>query len=463
MLSAKQKEAAARATVDTLNSTLRSAYLNANKYWNKIEEVAIQVTPDNTYEESIKALNIQFEYENNFDSLNDLFTRLDNVRNNLETVGNILSLKDLSRGAVYNRSQTYANELFVIETAYKHAADKFREIPIDPVILAFDEVISIDRLEKMPLNQFTITLIKRFTRKESLPGTVREIVEARKDVLLGATRVQGCLARNGLVPGHFGTPSGNYVTIAGDTSYDLRPLIDPDFIAKHDLVLKMGAGINKKTVEKYATTLHAKPAKIAPATVNVENDSDEFRVWMKIGNAYRAMVRSGKDTFSRREIESLFSVTTRPARYYETIYEDPTDPMFQFYADKYAVAKLDISDDIIRKRLFDEFTDRWQAMKLTNFHEIATDRDIISGVIVKVLHATIVKSDNPDMMCGYIIRYEALIREFVNAIDKEIKNMHISQDIAGHLRDLYRKVIESISWTGFEPSLKELLAGYSHN
>ena len=457
-MNAKQRKTAAEDTVKVLNSALRSAYLNANKYWEKIAEIAEQLSPNNTYEETIKSLNVQFEYENNFAALNKLFANLDSIRDTMETISEILSSKELARGAMYNRSQTYANELFTIESAYRNAVEKFHSVAVDPIILAFDEVIPLSELEKLPLNQFIIALIKRFSREEGLSDTLRTIVEKHKDELLGVSRCSGFLARNGLTPAYFGEPSGNYVVIPGDVTYDLRPLVDPDFIVKHDLILKQDAGLGRKTIEKYTTILPSKPTKIIPVDINVGDDSDEFRVWMKIGDSYRALVRGRKSVFTRRDIESLFSVTNRPARYYEMTRVDPTDPMYQFYADKYAVAKLDISDDIIRRRLFDEFIDRHNAMKLANFHKVATDRELISEVIVKVLNEVIVKSNNPDVMCGYIIRYEALIREFVNMIDKEIKNIRVSHDVLGHLRDLYRKVIDSISWTGFEPSFKEMLA-----
>ena len=122
--------------------------------------------------------------------------------------------------------------------------------------------------------------------------------------------------------------------------YNVRGLIDMNYIIKHNLIIEQFAGITERVIKKYATAVKLERGTAIPAkSINVYNESaDVFYVFESInGIHYRALSLNRSMVISRKYIAPfLTGFSTLPLKYGEIVFSNESD-----YIDEHIKPKIE--------------------------------------------------------------------------------------------------------------------------
>jgi len=219
-------------------------------------------------------------------------------------------------------------------------------------------------LEQTVITSFLIILISELLLMPGLPSHSREILrnimEIKKDALLGSNRIplldtggiQGMFVRYNLVPYEMSMPpqdlfkkykieyihgdKNNFPNLAvaaklnvcaifksGESplEFNIRGLVDPEYIERHELKVSMSSGVTKKMIEKFNTYKKLKPP---PGKKNNHkniiakySDEADWLVLETINGAYwRRLSHMGALAIKASNISGLINgLTLRPHVY----------------------------------------------------------------------------------------------------------------------------------------------------
>lgn len=381
------------------------------------------------------------------------------------------------------------------------------------------------------INKFTIKLIGNVIRVIS--GERRRqlelIIENQKDILLGATRIdmavwkgaQAMLVRYGLRPiTSSETPARlfeqlgakydtkisldeNFKTLARNgpgiiyinksspspVEFDLRGLIDVNYITANDLKTNQQSGVTEKIINRFSTA-KLLPRVTGPSAI-VKYPPKSGNRWYVIesinGELIRLLGRGEDKALGANVICGLIQGVSSRAHNYNSIQTEEIlskcfDPKAKMILQLYEDEKTSLpSADPIKNSIVTELSE-WASKSLKNhmpengeaFKRMAVNQQIISEVLLDVLtHSIGIHGlGSSEYMITYISKFDSIIRAFIKELERKWLEENINDrmfselspdNLRGNLLGIFTTVIKaSIDeldrnklWTEYDISIKE--------
>jgi hypothetical protein len=271
-----------------------------------------------------------------------------------------------------------------------------------------------------------------------------ERIEQQKNDSLESTRckltlpgIEGQLTSMNLIPAGLVEvmPTDRLIKINKSSkspiNFDVRGLLDQEFIAANGLTMSPNAGVNEKTLQKFNTTTNMGVTDIQPSMVEIigDNTSDVWTVCDTInGRDWRYLTWNGKREVPRGIISPLLDgVNTRPTDYNRCheniILEKCFDSKAELTTNQYLKHSQYTSSANVRAKLIDElsswFGKEMAKLKQPNVKDIK-EIDVASYVkdILQQLTGENTKlQKSAEFTLTYLMQYDAIL----TTVSKNIK------------------------------------------
>lgn len=474
----------------------------------------------------------------------DLYSKISTLENCFVSIFSFLNNPEYAKLAVYNMSSTYTHNIYqhrnIAISAHEKYADAstrgdveifshiFGSIPDHETVLAF-----IAKNTDV-INKFTIKLLNwAITRStgEQL-RSLELVVETQKDKLLSAERlpasilpgIEGMLYRYGLVPetlclelpaifaqlGHDYVdsmlPNENMIALASagpgiilvnksngsPMEFNLRGLIDHEYIEKHDLKSTITSGLTKKIITKFKTANMLEPGGTCEPIKFFPGAKNTWIVMETInGKLWRLLRKDGVEIPTNEIVGLVGGATTRPMTYNMMQSDIILSKCFSRNAPMYLQAYLDADIKPSTASLQANITEKLTAaysVALTKITAQSAPIDIktlrrgllSSDVIFSVLAPILLHSHSgtdkgtPEYLVSHAAKTDAVIRLFLKELDRQLYYTNIQERIFKEnnpeqlknvLIDLYKVAVstaaqeldKSNAWTEYDSSLKNFM------
>lgn len=519
----------------------------AEKYIDVIKDIVSGINPQE-YKSCMAAIDRLKNTESIIMSLfggDSIFISMKNVYNELLSVDEAMTtlLKTLTnetyfKMAMHNMSATYVMNVHTERNAAIDLHEKFLEVSVldDEKIFAdvFTELkaasnptpaIAFIMDNETEINKFTIRLIGMVIKSVSgeRKRRLELIIEKQKDIVLGSTRVdiskyvgvQGLLVRYGLRPLTVSMPIGELfgklnlaynsklsldencknagagiivVNISNNSpiEFDLRGLIDNEYITANDYKTSQVSGLTKKIIDRFSTTKFLPRAGSAGKTLIYPSKGPWYILQTINGELYRAL---GKDTTAVAPdtiVGLINGLSTRPNQYNLAHSADILgkcfDPHAQLILDSYAEAKQSVASSeptkaAIVERMREWFTKQIHDKKPQSAREVklhAVNTQIITEILLDILtHTTGTHGKgSAEYIITYISKFDAIIYKFIKELERRWGEEQIADrvfkersgaDLEKYILDVHDGVVKlavneldkSLAWSEYDTSLKE--------
>lgn len=487
--------------LDKYNEILKVIHDTATQYYDKISDIVHKLSPTNSYSENIKFIDCKLVASNNLADVSKIFDLIDNLGSKLHEIASMVNNATYSRAALHSKSATYTLQLVQLKDTVNSRIAAWFKLDLDMIVTCFTGTVNTDELllvASTHVNYFIISMIKRVKYDHRL----EQIIEKQKDVTLGsinripnvtAIGPQSTITCGFMLPTEVHKTYDELKSIAktgpsvillhngckNPIIFNIEGLTSIDYIIKHDLETPPFAGLNKKIITRYNTVSIGEDS--IPKSIEILRGVDVlYTIYENIsGVSYRLLKYLGThELLKENQIKFVFGVSERPSAYHNKSFVNPVDPLYMIRVDKYKAEHIDLSADIIQRRLFEKFVTWFESIIVNidsneSFHNSIISRDTISSVIIDVLTGeteTYSNYDDPEVMCSHIIKFESLCKEFLQLLDKNLSKIVIpdrlftsetrheqENALHGYMTDIYRAAIEHIGdrWAEFEMSVKE--------
>ena len=500
-----------------------------------IESVARYLTPPDPkkpQDEYISYCNAIFEH------LSEISTAMDIVTKTLEN-DNYMQL------AMREKSTTYAKDIQQLRKNAKAARAAFETLAADEDETMAEDLIEPLGIEKNPDNAYRFVLdtknFNRFTMQliyhllETLTGERRRkldlVIERQKDDILKASRVdtsmfsgaQETLLRLNLVPDESVSISelvskltdrpadidaltemspdeifrdlaaaGPGIILLNRSTrspleFDMRGLIDIDYVTTNDLKTTPFSGLNNKVIRRFVTTRILPAAGAAEPLRRFPGAQDEWIVIETISpGLYRLLRKDGRFVLRPDEIRGLLEGPSGRPQSYNDIHareilrkclDEKATYLFSLYQQE---ASSQNSAEILKLKIIDKLS-RWfsenilgkRVSDVNDLKKMLTDNKILTHVLVESIGITITdRSFQQDQILSMLVSLDVLTSRLSKEIERRWENIKITNrmlteysptDLSRMLTDSYQKVLRGALdevdkyglLGGWETSLKE--------
>lgn len=357
-----------------------------------------------------------------------------------------------------------------------------------------------DFLVKSNINGFTTKLLAYAIKAFKGPqrAAMIELVEKQKDIVLNAAKftvdaksgVEALTART-LIPLDQCKPVQDWAALAGagpsvvvinmsvgtPVQFNLRGLIDLEYITENGLKTSPFSGVTKKILERFNTaeTLNGAPSTTPP--VQVYKGADESlppRIFQLLTAEFA------------REMTGTYApgVSGRPHAYNKiqetTIIANMMDPRAPTIAAEYEVAKATKFDSgVVRAAITERLVSNFKtvaagAKTLDDLRDAAVDQDYISTTLIDILVMStgLRGRKSPEHIITYLSKFDGIIRAFTKEVEKRWGTSGISRRIfveytadklITHAAGVYTTILDAAmleldktgSWSEYDMSVKE--------
>lgn len=490
-----------QAELDKYNDILAIAYNTSSQYYEKISDVVSKLSPDNNYSDVIKLLNHRIIASDNLVDVSKIFDFIDFISSTLHDVNTMANDTRYSRAALHSMSSTYTLQLTQLKNTINSCYEKWLHMNPDTLVNTFNDSFDVEELlavASIGVNYFIISMIKRVKYDHRL----ELIIEKQKDTTLGSIKripnstaigcqaiiTRGCMLPTSVIKSYDElkklSQKGPSVILLrtgckNPILFNIDGLTSLDYIVEHDLSTPAFAGLNKKIISRYNTVSIGFDT--LPAPIEILRGADVlYTIYENIsGDDWRLLKFQGtQELLKDSQVKFIFDVSCRPSSYYKKSFVDPVDPIYNMRVDTYKSSRIDLSSDIIQRRLYEKFVAWFESIIVNidsndSFHNNCINRDTVTNIIVDVLTSeteTYSNYNDPEVMCSHILKFESLCKEFLQLLDKNLAKITIpdrlfteetrqeqENALHGYMNDIYKVAIESIGdrWSEFETSVKE--------
>ncbi len=333
---------------------------------------------------------------------------------------------------------------------------------ITAAIVAQAKDEAINYVTTRPLNSITIMIVRRLLNS-GLPESQQKLLRVAVDAGLRGLfskdplRHVSFLSRHGLVPA---TPSLPWeevtagldvmsrVVITYSTGsgleFDIRGLIDADYIAEHNLETVDGCGLNKKVIARFITTKALKSPR-QPWNIEVVGDGPYYVFESIAEGLFRLMRRATDAQASKISARSIIEgISPRAEEYHREI--GLTTPFDR--AHRYIMLDIAAREPYTPSGELYEFINRMQESVTTtnNFRETMIEE--ATRVFIQTFKHTTLAAFGAESMVSYLLRVEPLIDILKERLGAAITRLDLKQLRPDRVRDvvgeLSRAVIESM-------------------
>jgi hypothetical protein len=531
---------------------------HAEKYLGIIKEIVMSINPAEykSCESNIELLKTTAEElpkmisstDRPLDTMLNVYNKFIDVDNAIATLIKLFENTTYSKLALYNMSATYVMNVHQEKNLALNAHDKYLDMSVDDDEIIFDSVFKHINLHTKPdplisfiidheeiINKFTIKLIGAVIKV--VTGDKRRrlelIIETQKDKVLEASRVditkwsgvQGTIVRYGLKPLTLSYAQDklfeklnlkynpklsvleNFTAIATNSGvilinkstpspieFDLRGIMDINYVMENDLKTTPQSGLTKKIVERFNTARQLPRGTKSEPIVKIhasEKSSATASTWYVFetinGELWRLIGRDGSNTTKSDSIRGLIDgLSTRASQYNNILAEDIIakcfDPKAKMILDSYEDVKRVLpSSETIKSTIIDGLVE-WLGPQLkknmpkdiADFKYISVDRRVVADTILSALtHTTgIHGKGSSEYMLTYICKLDFIIGKFVKELERQWSLETISDrvfkersgdDLYKYLMDVFRGIAKSTAdqldklrlWTEYDISIKE--------
>jgi hypothetical protein len=412
--------------------------------------------------------------------------------------------------------------------------------------LAFEFVIAAKSI-----NKFTIGVIGTLMRGASgaMLNRLKSMIEAQKDTILDAARedisdltgIHGMIVRYSLTPTTASqslpelfaamkllyvtdeSPSDNFARIAvgplgiivihkeskSPIEYNLRGLLDEQYILREGLNNAPMAGLNKKTIRKYNTAVMlpmgnspgriqeqdtggtvAVPRAGVRETYNVDRATHVYVFETITSGYYRTLGFAGETKMPIARVNGLLhGLTSRPHQYnlrqFEVIREVCFDDRAEYVLTQYENEKnVPASSGPIRTAISDRMIDVFrESLRVlpkspSAFRKYLPRHDVINEIIVDVLAAAAgIGANRPaEFVVTCIARFNSIVHRFTKDIERrwasrelparvfdDYEGDTLRHELIALFRETLTATIEELdkshAWTEYDISIKEFVLG----
>lgn len=340
-------------------------------------------------------------------------------------------------------------------------------------------------------------------------ATIAGIIEKQKDAVLGAVRhklpfpgVQALTSRASLIPKSAGVPistivadDGGWAKLATEgpgiivinasvgtpLEFNLRGLIDAEFIAEHSLKTSPFTGINKKVLERFNTvyTIPGPPSTAPPVQIFPGN-AGSWRVFQLLTAEICREMRFA-------DVGGLVEGLNGRAHAYNKIqsdiilercYDPRAGPIIAEYENFKA---LTTSSEVVRAAILSKLSEKFRAelaargnVNAFTVGDIATNGETISTVLVEILiNSTGLRGrTTPEHILTYLSKFDGVVRAFTKELEKRWAKAGIApgtfRDYRGdklidHLTSAYESAVvaalqeldKTNAWSEYDLTVKE--------
>jgi len=349
------------------------------------------------------------------------------------------------------------------EYAAARAADNkilINNITAEIIARASDEAVAY--VTSRQLSTITIAVTRRLLNSD-LPETQKKQLRGAVNVGLRALfsseplRQVGFLSRHGLVPA---TPSLPWAEITADRDitsrvvitystgsgleFDIRGLIDADYIRARGLETVDGCGLNKKVIARFITTkvLKSPPA---PWTVEIIGDGPYFVFESIADGLFRLMRRANDDSPCKISARSIVEgISARAEEYHRAV--GLNTPFNR--AHRYITLEINSREPYTPSGELFEFVNRMQesVTQVDNFRETMIEE--ATRVFIETFKHTTLAALGAESMVSYLLRVEPLLDVLKERLGLAISRLDLKQLRQDRVRDvvgeLARAVIEGM-------------------
>lgn len=497
----------------------------------------------------------------------NLYDTLNTIEENIKILYQIVINKNYEKQLLYDKSSTYSDEHYQDKRVFERTYDellttsvKDDEFIINTVIEHLDVKNHKDELFQFVTtdtksNKFMFKLVSTLIKETSgtQKRTLERLIEDQKDKMLESSRlpnvkpgILGSMVRYGLRPltdmipieelfsqigfeyDNSKTPDENFKIISetngvivltrstkSPIDFDIRGLIDVDYIIKEDLKQAPIIGLNPKVIRRYETLkVLSEPTPESPLKVYPGKTTSWYVFETAADSKYRLLVKENTNialkhggtempksahmlsTLSRRKVEGLRSplvsenevigllkgLSLRAERYnhiQETeILSKCFDPLSKHILTTYTDTPhiIDINQFAIQEKLMSKINEEIATSKpkhAADFKRIILDQNTISTIITDViLQKQQHQRGSVEYLVTYVTRIDNMISSFMREAERQFRQEsipgrlfkeHTDSQIISILQDTFKNILKRTieelnrnkSWSEYELSLKE--------
>lgn len=469
----------------------------------------------------------------------------------IDSIVSVVTNTTYIKMTIYNMSSTYTTNLYRDRNYILSKIEEYRDISMSDDNLIF-EIISRTILDKSAdelfafiirhedvINRFTIHIVKKTIIE--LRGEKRRrlelIIEKQKDLILNASSIdiskwkgiQGILVRYGLSPYSsissqkdiFQTLNAVYApdkshdenfthlastgigvividrTTPSPVEFNLKGLIDLEYITANNLKTDPISGLNKKIIDRFNT------AKAIPSETNQPNIVKRFEgktglyyIFETIdgGEKYRLLGKDGAVKVAASSIIGLIQgITTRCHQYnlmqtndiLSKCFDDKATILLNAYEEEKTLLP---SSEPIRNAVIDRFMQifdvqlKEQPVKTVHqLKSIAIDKLVISEVLFDILANSVGIHNKNSTECTmtHLVKFDSIINLFIRELERRWSDESINERIFKEysttnlhriLSTIFKNILTSAvdeldkskTWTEYDVSVKEFFLEKKH-
>lgn len=520
---------------------------SATKYFKRISDVVLGVDPDQHAHflsavkmmESAPATLKQALTGEPIKALFDAYESFSTIRDNITSITRVLENQKFLSVIIYNMSETYVTEVQRERMRMLDLIEKYHESEIvdDERVYSLAEkalkpnnnvgkiLLFLDEHETT-INKFVIFLC-RMTLPHTTGSQLRRIesmIEHYKNHMLGSTRVnldrlpapQAAVSRYRLVPADTSKPPEEVfdglglkwnkkqsleenaqaagcvilmdISSRSAIEFDIRGLINREYVEGKGLAMNAKYGLNKKNIERLRTTIdlpvkHTSAGKvqkfILPKTTHV------YVLQTLNGEVWRPMMLDGETKIPIEYIRGLIDGVSTRAWMYNRIQEDELlakclDPKADAIIKSFEEEKRTLPpSDAIKAPIVTDLTEWMQEQlekKLPKKHEVRTlfmaspIDEVIADKLVRIMGVNV--KGSAEYAVTYLTRIDDIVREFRSALESKYNEGLIpatlfrdlpENDLRKQILSVYKGCISSAAdeldrrqlWAEYDFTLKE--------
>jgi len=460
-------------------------------------------------------------------AISKMYDNLQSLEKSVHVLFAMMSNETYMKMALYNMSSTYTINLRNEKAKAFTAFEKYQDASIADDAIIHNIVYDTIGLKDNPeialmfisdnidvVNKFTIALVGYVIKY--LSGDKRRslelIVERQKDIVFGhSTHRYTAITMNSLYPITKSMPLGELMSMIGvkansidqfaerhnvifvnngsksPIEFDMRGLIDQEYIIANGLKTTPSTGLTKKIIERFNTAKYLGRGLFA-TEVTVRGEGHEWYIIETLnGTLFRILGNSSTVNYktNANTIQSLIEgLSLRPHEYNkllsESILENCFDAKAQLVLDSYVEEKKiikssDPTKDKVVIALMKYFRDN---LTITASTTDRTIRDVFKpDVIYDILHTVLPHKTGihgkgyTEYLVTYNLKFDSLVRKFIKELDRVWDNIITTRDkserepvalreyIIDTVTRLIRRAADALDgdniWTEYDTSLKE--------
>jgi hypothetical protein len=509
-----------------------------DKYFNNAVDIITGLNPSEATD-CKNAIAFIKDTINTFDAKDDELSQLEylfNVYNTfskfndaLETLFKMFDNEFYMKMVLYNMSATYSINVRNDRQYAHNAYEKYQLTAITDDIEIFStfETMDVDTVfffiikNENVINKFTISLINTTIQRldNARSDRLKNILEKQKDLILGSTRIissdvgiQGQLIRYNLFPitksqslesifniidqpynteksadDNFASIDAIVIQKASKSpiEFDIRGLIDLEYITENNFKISPVSGLNKKVIEKYDTAKNiGVVANAAPQIMKIYTTATSYYIFETInGSLYRLLstTASNYKVPADKIIGLIKGILTRPTQY-NKLHEDKIisrcfDSKYNLIMDSYISNKKIIeSSSVIKDNIIVKMKEHFEKNvdKITSVKELKEiNVDDIKKIISRILTYRVpLGKGAAEYSITHVVKLELIMNTFIRELERRWASEKINDNIFTSIekKDLMELLIKTFtsvvksatdfldrdnSWTEYDKSIKE--------